>query len=270
MVFRKHGAKIELNVFPCTYTVTALYPGARPLEIPCKPSPAILPALRPWSQNASNGCAYDRIPVLWESYDIITFLADLGMYHPSLYSVLDPCEKEQEQKLRTEYFKKRFVTSRSILKHIIHRILGTGKPSDIILDKKEKGRIILPGIMDIFISLSYSGPLMAITLGNQKIGSDIEVLRPLRAKKITSCPMVSTTGCTNEKERLSQVIQVWTMAESYAKLHDTNPYPLLNTCSLFYAANFVSYCINQHAVFTLVSGQEQFTDTLVWLDTSAL
>jgi 4'-phosphopantetheinyl transferase len=241
-----------------------------PLEIPCISSPATLPALRPWSQNASNGCIYDRIPVIWESYDIITFLADLGMYHPSLYDVLDPCEKEQEQKLRTEYFKKRFVISRSILKHIIHRILGAGNQLDIILDKKEKGRIIIPGIPDIFISLSYSGPLIAITVGKQKIGSDIEVIRPVRAKKITSCPILRNTCCINEKERLTQVIQVWTMVESYAKLYDTNPYPLLNTCSFFYEANFVSYCINQRAIFTLVSGQEQFTDTLVWLNTLAL
>jgi len=210
------------------------------------------------------------IPVIWESCDIITVLADLGIYLPNLYDDLDPSEKEQEQKFRTEYFKKRFTLSRSILKQIIRQILGADNQSDIILDKKEKGRIMIPGIPDIFISLSYSGSLIAITIGKQKIGSDIEVIRPVHAKKITSCPIFKNNHYTNEKERLAQVIHVWTMVESYAKLCDENPYPLLNTCSFFYEANFISYCIDQHSIFTLVSDQEQFSHTLVWLNTSTI
>jgi 4'-phosphopantetheinyl transferase len=239
------------------------------LDLACIPLPETLPVLIPWSQDASNGCAFDRIPELWKSCDIITVLADLDTYLPCLFDNLDPSEKAQEQKFRTEYFKKRFTLSRSILKQIIRPILGAGNRSDIGLDK-DKGRIIIPGIMDIFISLSYSGPLIAISVGKQKIGSDIEVIRPLHAKKITRCPFFKNNPCTDEKERLVQVIQVWTMVESYAKLYDKNPYPLLDSCSFFYTANFISYCINQHSVFTLVSGQEKFFSTLVWLDTTGI
>jgi hypothetical protein len=44
----------------------------------------------------------------------------------------------------------------------------------------------------------------------------------------------------------------------------------LKTCSLFKDANFVSYCINKHLIFSLAFGKKEFTDTLVWLDTSGV
>ena len=231
-------------------------------------TPAI-PSLRPWSKNALNQCVYDKIPAIWGTNDVITFLADLGMYHPSLYDVLDNSEKEQEQKFKTEYFKKRFTLSRSILKHILPPILGAKDPSDILLGKEKKGRIIIHSRPDIGISLSYSGPCIAITVGKQKIGCDIEVLRPIKDNKIAFCSIFINYPCRDDKKHIRQVIHVWTLVESYAKLYDENPYSLLNHNAVFKEANFVSYCINKHLIFSLASGKKQFTESLVWLDTSA-
>jgi 4'-phosphopantetheinyl transferase len=209
------------------------------------------------------------IPTVWKSYDVITFLADIRIYHPSLYDNLDTREKEREKKFKSEYFKKRFVVSRSVLKHIIQSIRGADNPSDIILDKEQRGRIFIHRVPEIFVSLSYSGPLMAITVGKQKIGSDLEEVRKVRSKKIESCPVFHDNGDLNEKEHLTQAIQVWTLVESCAKLYDKNPYPLLNSCPLLFGANFVSYCIDRQWIFSLASGQEGITETLVWLDVSA-
>jgi 4'-phosphopantetheinyl transferase len=232
-------------------------------------TPAI-PSLRPWSKNALNQCVYDKIPAIWGTNDVITFLADLGMYHPSLYDVLDNSEKEQEQKFKIEYFKKRFTISRSILKHILPPILGAKHPSDILLGKEKKGRIKIHSRPDIGISLSYSGPCIAITVGKQKIGCDIEVLRPIKDNKITSCPLFINYQCMDDKEKTRQVIHVWTLVESYAKLFDENPYSLLNPNFVFKEANFVSYCINKHLIFSLASEKKQFAESLVWLDNSTL
>ena len=63
---------------------------------------AIPPSLRLWSGNAVNQCLFEEIPVYWEANDVVTFLADLGMYHSSLYDILDTNEKEREQKFKTE------------------------------------------------------------------------------------------------------------------------------------------------------------------------
>jgi 4'-phosphopantetheinyl transferase len=202
----------------------------------------------------------------WETNDVITFLANLGMYHTSLYDVLDSSEKEQEQKFKSEYFKKRFTVSRSLLKPVLQHILEANDPLEILLDKEKKGRVIMPSRPDIFISLSYSGPYIAITIGKQKIGSDLEVVRPARANKIESCQIFLDYPHTDERQYLWQLIHVWTLVESYAKLYDKNSYLLLNSCFVLKDTNFVSYCINKHLILSLASKKKHFADALVWLD----
>jgi 4'-phosphopantetheinyl transferase len=230
----------------------------------------IPPPLRSWAGNPMNQCLFEEIPVYWEANDAITFLADLGMCHPYLFDLLDKREKEQVQKFKTEYFKKRFTLSRSLLKYILQPILAADNPSVIRLGKEKKGRVILPHRPEICISLSYSGPYIAITIGKQKIGSDLEVMRPVKANKISSSQIFINYPHTDDGEYLQRVIHVWTLVESCAKLYDENPYSLLKTSSLFKDANFVSYCINKHLIFSLAFKKKEFTDTLVWLDTSGM
>jgi len=227
---------------------------------------AIPPPIRSWSENPMTRCLFEEIPVYWEANDVTTFLVNLGRYHTSLYEVLDSSEKEREQKFKTEYFKKRFTISRSILKYILQHILVTDSPSEILLDKEKKGRVIMPGRPDIFISLSYSGPYIAITIGKQKIGSDIEVVHPVKANKIASCQIFINYHHADDWEYLWQIIHVWTLVESYAKLYDENPYLHLNSCSILNDTNFVSYCINKNLIFSLAFKKKQFADALVWLD----
>ena len=105
-----------------------------------------------------------------------------------------------------------------------------------------------------------------ITLGKQKIGCDIEVVRPVKAHKIVTCRLFSDSLHAGDREFFRTVIHGWTLVESYAKLYDENPYLLLNSCSLSEDTNFVSYCINNHLILTLASGKKQITDILVWLD----
>jgi 4'-phosphopantetheinyl transferase len=226
----------------------------------------IPPSLRVWSGNTTNQCLSEEIPVYWEANDVVTFLADLGMYDSSLYDLLDNNEKEREQKFKTDYFKRRFTVSRSLLKYILQPILGADKPSDILLGKEKKGRVIIPRRPDICISLSYSGQYVAITVGKQKIGCDIEVVRPVKADKITSCPLFINYNNANDGEYLWKIIHVWTLVESCAKLFNTNSYSLLNSCALFKDVNFVSYCVNKHLILSIASGKRQFADALVWLD----
>jgi 4'-phosphopantetheinyl transferase len=226
--------------------------------------------IRSLSGTTIDQCLFEEIPQYWEANDIITFLADLRMDHTLLSDHLDNREKEQEKKFKTEYFKKRFTVSRSLLKRILQSVVGADNPTDILLSKEKKGRVIMPCRPDICISLSYSGPYIAISIGKQKIGCDIEVVRPVKTKKIESSPVFINYNCSKDGEHLHRVIHMWTIIESYAKLYDKNPYPLLNSCSLSENANFVSYCVDNHMIFSLASEKIQFTDTLVWLDPSGL
>jgi 4'-phosphopantetheinyl transferase len=228
-----------------------------------------LPSLRPWSRNALNQCTWETIPDIWRTNDIITFLADLGMYHPGQYDSLDDNEKERERNFRADYFKKRFILSRSLLKHILLPVLGAEDPSAVRVVREKGGRLILHNRPDIGISLSYSGPSVAITVAKQKIGSDIETVRLIDIRKTRSCPLLSDTSCKDEKERSRSFLHRWTLVEACAKLHDNNPLSLLNHSTLFRDTHFVSYCLDNHAILSLAFEKEHVTDSLVWFDGSA-
>ena len=222
--------------------------------------------IKPWVSSISNRCVFDEILNYWKAYDVITFLVDLGIYHPSLDNFLDDREKEQEQKLKSDYFKKRFTVSRSILKHILLNICETKKISDINLDKKKNGRVVVKGNRNICISLSYSGTCIALSVGKRKIGSDIEEICPVSIKKIRSSPLFNHMNYRNEKERIRDFLHVWTLIEAYAKLYDKNPYPYLNYKFLPENGHFVSYCINQRLILSLAFNQSELKDVVLWID----
>jgi len=220
---------------------------------------------RAWSKHKENRCTPDEIPAYWKTHDVLTFLADTGMYDVSLYQGLDTAEKEQVLQFKSDYFKKRFAVSRSLVKCILRHIPGTGDRADIVLSRAKR-RILVDGWQDIFMSLSYTGSCIAITVGKRKIGSDIERVRPLNIMKIRSSPLFDGSKCRNNKEASLQALHVWTLVEAYAKLRDRNPYPLLNSSGLLYDASFVSYCIDQQAILSLAHEGTPMKDTLLWID----
>jgi len=228
--------------------------------------PSDLPPLRPWFKNAQNRCEYDDIMSYWMADDAITFLIDLEGYRPALYNYLTNEEKEQVLRFKPLISRQRFVMSRTILKHILWEILPKENITDNMLIRNADGRIFVKDEPHVYICLSYYGTSIAITVGKRKLGSDIEGVRPVRDEKITASPIFHSYPCVQGRERMRQVIHVWTLIESYAKLYDKNPYPLLNDCSPFKDANFVSYYINQHMIFSLVSAERHLTEVLVWLD----
>ena len=227
------------------------------------------PPLIPWKATDENKCASGQILSYWMVCDTLTFLVDLGIYHPSLSTFLDHKEKEKELQYKTTISRKRFVVSRTLIKHILKHILPASL-SEIILIKKTHGRILVKDFPGIFISLSYSGTCIAVTLGKQKIGSDIEIVRPVDIRKIKSYPLFADERSRNEKERIRHFLQMWTLLEACAKLHDRSTYPSLIEKDFPRDVNFVSYCINTLSIFSLASGPDQARDTLLWLDTAGL
>jgi len=238
------------------------------LEIPCTTNPS-LPPLRPWSDNASNRCAWEDCLSYWMAYDNTTFLVDVGLYHPRLTNLLTQDEKERELRYKTVISRQRFVVSRTILRHILLGILSEENIDTIVLLRNEHGRILVKDHPSVYISLSYSGPCVAITVGKRKLGSDLELIRPVYDKKIASSPLFNNYP-SRQEDRVRRIIHTWTLIESCAKLYDKNPYLLLNDGTLFTRAYFASSCINRHMIFSLASDQEKFTDALVWLDTSGI
>jgi len=237
------------------------------LEPPCPALTVIPPPLRPWSKHRENLCSPDTIPEFWKAHDVITFLADIGMYDATLYSLLNTAEKEQEQQFKSAYFKKRFTVSRYILRHILHHIMGTENTADIILNKEKNGSVRVHNRPDIFISLSYSGACIAVTVGKRKIGSDIERVRPVEMRKIRSSPLFGeVTEGTGKEDHNQHLLHIWTLLEAYAKFHDMSLYPLTHDRFFLPDTHFVSYLIDQRFILSLASDARSVKDILLWID----
>ena len=59
------------------------------------------------------------MPDLWEQNDILILLIDLDSYSVFSTEYLDDTEKEDLDRLKTSYFKKRYIVSRTVLKSIV-------------------------------------------------------------------------------------------------------------------------------------------------------
>lgn len=226
--------------------------------------------LTPWNATNANRCTLEQIVPYWEDNDTLTFLVDLDTYHPSFSTFLDHEEKEHELRYKTAVSRKRFVVSRTFLKHILKQVLSTPTLSDIILIRKKYGRIFINDFPGIYISLSYSGTWIAITVAKRKIGSDIEVLRPMDIRKVKSHPLFYSVEARNEKERTRHFLQIWTLLEAGAKLRDRNTYACLTEKAFPPYITFVSYCINNTSIFSLASGPDKVREVLLWLDTAGI
>lgn len=238
------------------------------MEMPCTPESAVLPPLRAWSRDADHRCDYGDIPSLWRAHDAVSFLVDLGMYRPSLHAHLASDETERVRRFKPAIARRRFVVSRYVLKRILVEILPAERLADIVLTRDPHGRISVKSRPDMYVSLTYHDRSIAIALGKRKLGSDLEGVCPVRDAKITASPAYRSYPPSRGADRTQQVIHVWTLLESYAKLFDENPYPLLDRRSPFTDADFVSYFIDRRAIFSLASAPGSLDDVLVWLDTA--
>ncbi len=209
-----------------------------------------------------NSCSHNEISRYWKDYDVITFLIDLDTCTLSSYPILDTGEKEREKTYKSGYFRKRFAVSRSTIKQILQPILGTTQASDIHLGTEKKGRVTIDGRPDIFISLSYSGTYIALTVAKQKIGSDLEMVRSLNIQKTKSSAFFSCTKGCNEDDRTLTFLHQWTMLESFVKLRDVSLYPLLKERFNVDGVHFTSYLINQRFILSLAS-EEPHLDCVV-------
>lgn len=228
------------------------------------------PPLIPWNATNANRCTLEQIIPYWKDNETLTFIVDVGVYHPSFSRFLDAGEKEHELRYKSDVSRKRFVVSRTILRHILKPVLDTPTFSDVVLIREQYGRIHIKDVPGICISLSYSGTFMAITIGKQKIGSDIEGLRTVDIRKIKTHPLFYDPKARTEKERTRHFLQMWTLLEAYAKLRDRNTYACLTENDFFPDVNFVSYCINTSSIFSLASGPDSGKDALLWLDPAGI
>jgi 4'-phosphopantetheinyl transferase len=234
------------------------------LKLPFISNPAPCLPLNSSVPDFTGRCLKNEIPASWASFDAITFLTEICPEHFLFSNGLSPEEKAHMQMLKTDYSKRRFIVSRSMIKLVLQPLINAETPSDVHLAKKKTGRITIQGRDDIWISLSYSGDLIALTIAKQKIGSDIELVRPLIVQK--KWPGSPSTRKKRGESATLYFLQQWTMMESFAKLQDMNLYPLKKERFGSDSVYFKSHLIGYRAMLSLAVHSTSLRDTVIWLD----
>ena len=232
------------SIFKGSFSITTM-------KIICMPD--LVPSIRKWADSSRNLCTLDEISDYWKAYNIVTFIANLDSVSSQFSTALDEHERERAMAFKSEYFKNRFIVSRSIARIIFQHISATKSPLDIRFGKEKLGRLVVPDLPGVSMSLSYSDNVLAFTLGKQKVGNDIEFIRPLDMRKIHSIPVFKENIQHEGRGENIELLRQWTLIESYAKLHDMHLYPLLEERFQMENAHYISYLINSHYVLSVAS-----------------
>ncbi len=185
--------------------------------------------------------------------EIIAIFQDFS-YQPvnSCTGWLDPQENEFLLKFKSDHFKYRFLYSRLALKKLFSYILNEASPSAIELKKRRDGRIVVNGNEDIFISLSYSQNLISISIAHERIGTDLEFIRPFHSDILSRSPVYNSFLSQVQLPLSVRTIAVWTLIEAICKYDGTCISSLLNSSCDVSGFNISMRIIHGKFLFTLV------------------
>lgn len=198
----------------------------------------------------------ENTPHLWEKNDILIFLIDLDNYDALSTENLNNTEKEYLEKLQTLYFKKRFIVSRTVLKHIICNILKMESILNISTYKDRYGEGHILDHEDLHICISYSENIVALAISKFKIGVDIENKRPLELKN-TLKYLHKTPLYTGNSINDSDFLNIWTLKEAYCKFSNKSLFSFLNKEPDFNNASYFNFLLDNKYIFSIVTESGQ-------------
>lgn len=183
----------------------------------------------------------EQVDPLWEQNDILIFIIDLKDYATLNADYLDEVEKEHLDKLQTGYFKKRYITSRTVLKYL-SGILKKQSLSNIAMYKDERGRVHVQDHNDLYICISYTENLVALAISKIEMGIDIEVVkRRSLANIIKSINSPSTDSGVSANSY--DFLVMWTLKEAYCKFSNetmlSNLSKKLDLCDVCHSSYFI-------------------------------
>lgn len=198
----------------------------------------------------------EQIPMFWEQNDVLILMVDLDAYGSQDEDYLDDNEKEHLKGLKTEYFRKRYIISRMVLKYILCSLLSELSLSDISLYKKESGRVHVRDHNELNLCISYTENIVVLAISKIEVGIDVEARRNLSLKtasKYLQTKTLDDTRCLKDLDNLT----IWTLKEAYCKFSNESLFSVLNKeldlNSIFHSI----YLINNKYVLAIVGGSSQ-------------
>lgn len=157
----------------------------------------------------------EQVPDLWKENDILIFIMDLKDYPSPDANYLNEAENVHLDTLQTEYFKKRYIVSRIVLKYL-SGYLKKRSWSDMVTYKDEHGRVHVCSYDDLHVCIAYTENIIALALSKTDVGIDLEIIRARSFRSISKSIDRSLPDGT-PSENSSDFILMWTLKEAYSK-----------------------------------------------------
>ncbi len=200
----------------------------------------------------------ENIPQLWEQNDVLIFLIDLDNYETLSMECLNSIESEQLDKLQTIYFKKRYIVSRMVLKHVLCLILKKSSALEISTYKDECGKVHILNHKEVHICISYSENVVTLAISKVEVGIDVEIKRPL-ALKNTLKYFQKTSSCADKSVVEADILKRWTLKEAYCKFSNKDMYSIFSKEPDFNNICYSSYVLDNKYIFSVITDSDPHT-----------
>jgi len=212
---------------------------------------------------ALSSVTLENIPHLWKQNDVLVFLIDLDNYDTLSYDTLSTgylnnIERDHMEKLQTVYFKKRYIISRMVLKHVLCHLLNKSSVMEISTYKDECGEVHILNHKELHICISYSENIVTLAISKVKVGIDVEIERSLALKNTLKYLRI-TSSCTEKSASDSDILKIWTMKEAYCKFSNKSMLSILSKEPDFNNACCSSYVLDSKYIFSVVTDSGSHT-----------
>lgn len=196
----------------------------------------------------------EYVPYLWQQSDILVFLVDLDNYDIFSTSYLSKIELKYLERLQTSYFRKRYIVSRTVLKHIICKITNEQSASEISTYKNECGKVCVHNHNELRICISYTGSLTVLAISKVDVGIDIELARKL-ALKSTFKNFHKKISFVGEIIDETDLLKIWTLKEAYSKFSNKKMHLVFNKELDLKSVNYSTYVLDNKYLISVVTSE---------------
>jgi 4'-phosphopantetheinyl transferase len=185
----------------------------------------------------------EDIPYLWKQNDILILLTDLDNYSVFNTKYLDDKEKEDLDGLKTSYFKKRYIVSRTVLKYVLSSLPGEQSVFKIGTFKDEYGRVHVQDRAELYICISYTENIVSLAISKVNIGIDIELQKSVSLGKFSNF-LEKKVVKTGEIRDDPDLLTLFTLKEAFCKFSNKSILFYLNKeldlSNVFYSCYFLN------------------------------
>lgn len=197
----------------------------------------------------------EYIPYLWQHSDVLVFFVDLNDYDVLNTDYLNSTELEFLEMLHTSNFKKRYIVSRTVLKHILCKVIDERSASQISTYKNEYGRVCILNYRELYICLSYTENIVALAISKVEVGIDIELQKKLAVKSNLK-NLLMKSSLKDEPLSETDLPKIWTLKEAYSKFSNEKMHLIFNKELDLSSVSHSTYFLNNKYIFSIITSSD--------------